>query len=168
MVFSISNCMSVGTILLTVYFIAVAAGFAYMIKKDFFDNDWYWDPTTHRTDHFGVGHYRHHWCLGCTSSDVALSLEAQAWLSCCCGPPTMLWSHISYMLSSDWPGSIGNDKPVSGGRYPGSDRYLHGHSFILHLVRRTPVVITWAWSWSHRANVTITTSWSGKPYAVTT
>ena len=31
--------MSFGTILLTVYFIAFAAGFAYMIKKDFFDND---------------------------------------------------------------------------------------------------------------------------------
>ena len=37
-VHTISNCM-VGSIMLTLYFIAVAALFGYMIRKDFFDND---------------------------------------------------------------------------------------------------------------------------------
>ena len=36
---TISNCM-IGTIIFTLYFVAVACVFGYMIKKDFFDNDW--------------------------------------------------------------------------------------------------------------------------------
>ena len=35
---TISNCM-IGTIIFTLYFVAVACVFGYMIRKDFFDND---------------------------------------------------------------------------------------------------------------------------------
>ena len=39
MAHTISNCMTVGTIALLIYFVLVGIGFAYMIRKDFFDHD---------------------------------------------------------------------------------------------------------------------------------